>query len=93
MDEIKEFDAVIIQNGTMDAGYIAIPFDCEAVYGKKRIPVHVTFDGYPYDGQAVRMGTPCHIIGIRKDIRHAIHKSFGDMVHVTMQERKQGPRK
>ena len=40
MDEIKEFDAVIIQNGTMDAGYIEIPFDCEAVYGKKRIPVH-----------------------------------------------------
>lgn len=45
--------------------------------------VHATFDGVPYDGQIVKMGTPCFIIGLRKDIRKQIGKSFGDTVHVT----------
>jgi len=46
-------------------------------------PFHATFDGVPYDGQIVKMGTLCYIIGIRKDIRKQIRKSFGDIVHVT----------
>ena len=33
------------------------------------------------------MGTPCHIIGVRKDIRQKIGKSFGDTAHVTFRER------
>lgn len=45
-------------------------------------------DDVPYDGQIVKMGTSCHIIGIRKDIRKQIGKSFGDMVHVTFCEQK-----
>lgn len=44
-------------------------------------------DGQPYDGSVVRMGTPCHIIGIRKEIRQAIGKQPGDTVHVTLMER------
>ena len=82
-----EFDAVIIQNGNMDAGYVEVPFDIKALFGKGRVAVHATFDGVPYDGQVVRMGTPCHIIGIRKDIRAAIGKQFGDTVHVRLTER------
>lgn len=85
--ELLEFDAVIIQNGTMDAGYVEVPFDIKALFGKGRVAVHATFDGEPYDGQVVRMGTPCHIIGVRKDIRQKIGKSFGDTVHVTLCER------
>ena len=83
----REFDAVIIRNGEMDAAYVEIPFDVKAVYGKGRVAVHAEFDGYPYDGQAVRMGTPCHIIGIRKEIRAAIGKQPGDTVHVKLTER------
>lgn len=49
--------------------------------------MHVTFDGEPYDGQAVRMQTPYHIVGIRKDIRKNIGKQPGDTVHVTLCER------
>jgi len=79
-----EFDAVIIKNPDMDAAYIEIPFDVKEVFGKGRVPVRATFDGEPYDGQLVRMGTPCHIIGIRKDIRAKIGKQPGDTVHVTI---------
>ena len=84
---IHEFDAVILQSGDIDAAYVEIPVDIRAVYGVGRLAVHATFDGVPYDGQAVRMGTPGWIIGIRKDIRRQIGKTFGDTVHVTLQPR------
>ncbi len=82
-----EFDAVIIQNEDMDAAYVEVPFDIKALFGKGRLAVHATFDGVPYDGQIVKMGTPCFIIGVRKDIRKQMGKTFGDTVHVTFCER------
>ncbi len=87
MPEVYEFDAVIIKNPDMDAAYVEVPFDVKAVFGRGRVAVHAEFDGEPCDGQLVRMGTPCHIIGIRKDIRAKIGKQPGDTVHVTIRER------
>ena len=84
---LLEFDAVILQNEGMDAAYVEVPFDIKAMFGMGRLLVHATFDGVSYDGQIVKMGTPCYIIGIRKDIRKQIGKSFGDPVHVTFCER------
>lgn len=84
--ELK-FEGNIIQNGNMDAGYVIVPYDIKEVFGKGRILVHATFDGYPYDGQVVRMGTPNYIIGIKKDIRKKIGKTFGDKVEVTIRQR------
>ena len=86
-NELKEFDAVILQNEDMDAAYVEVPFDIKAMFGKGRLLVHATFDGVPYDGQIVKMGTPCYIIGIRKEIRKQIGKCFGDPVHVAFCER------
>ena len=86
-NRILEFDAVILQNEEMDAAYVEVPFDIKAMFGKGRLSVHAAFDGVPYDGQIVKMGTPCFIIGLRKDIRRQIGKSFGDTVHVTFCER------
>ena len=88
MEQPFEFDAVILQNDGMDAAYLEVPFYIKALYGKGCLAVHATFDGVPYDGQIVKMGTPCFIIGIRKDIRKQIGKTFGDTVHVTFVERK-----
>jgi hypothetical protein len=71
----------------MDIAYIAIPFDVEKVYGTKgQIKVKVTFDGHPYRGVIANMGTGCHIIGVRKDIRKAIGKEVGDIVNVTIEK-------
>ena len=86
-NRILEFDAVILQNEEMDAAYVEVPFDIKALFGKGRLLVHAIFDDVPYDGQIVKMGTPCYIIGVRKDIRKQIGKSFGDTVHVTFYER------
>ena len=82
------FSAIILQNEDMDAAYVEGPFDIKALFGKGRLSVHATFDGVPYDGQIVKMGTPCYILGVRKDIRKQIGKTFGDKVKVTFQERK-----
>lgn len=81
------FDAVILQNENMDAAFVEVPIDIRQVFGKGRLLVHATFDGVPYDGQIVKMGLPCYIIGVRKDVRKAIGKSFGDTVHVKFCER------
>lgn len=68
-------------------GTVQLPYDVKQEFLKGRVKVHATFDGVPYDGSLVRMQTPCHIIGIRKDIRGKIAKQPGDMVTVTIKER------
>ncbi|MBR4837685.1 MAG: DUF1905 domain-containing protein [Bacteroidales bacterium] len=88
MPDHFEFSAIILQNEDMDAAYVEVPFDIKTLFGKGRLLVHATFDGVPYDGQIVKMGTPCYIIGVRKDIRKQIGKTFGDTVKVTFWERK-----
>ena len=87
MKKYFEFEAVIMKAPDMDAAYIEIPFDVKQVFGKGRVPVTATFDDEPYDGQLVKMGTPCHIIGIRKEIRAKIGKQPGDTILVTITER------
>ena len=85
--KMYEFEAVLQKVPDLDGAYVEIPFDVKVEFGKGRVSVHATFDGEPYDGSLVRMGTPCHIIGVRKDIRAKIGKQPGDMVKVTLTER------
>lgn len=81
------FDAVLQKVPDIDGAYVEIPFDVKAEFGKGRVKVHATFDGVGYDGSIVRMGTPGHILGVRKDIRTRIGKAPGDTVRVTLRER------
>ena len=85
--ETYEFDAVIQKVPDIDGAYVEIPFDVREVFGKGRVKVHATFDGVSYDGSLVRMGTPGHILGLRKAIRAKIGKQPGDTVHVTVRDR------
>ncbi len=87
MDKIYEFEAEIKKVPDIDGAYVEIPFDVKAEFGKGRVPVLATFEGVPYAGSLVRMKTPGHIIGIRKDIRAKIGKQPGDVIKVTLQER------
>ena len=87
MGKVYEFTAEIKKVPDLDGAYVEIPFDVKEAFGKGRVPVLATFDGEPYEGSLVRMGTPCHIIGIRKDIRRKIGRQPGDSVRVTVTER------
>ncbi len=82
---VQSFSAVIEEAGGGGA-YVTVPFDVEAVFGKKRVKVQATFDGHPYRGSLVRMGTEYHFLIIRKDIRRIIGKGIGDTVAVTVRE-------
>lgn len=86
--KIYEFDAEILKAPDMDAAYVEFPFDVKTEFGRGRVKVHAEFDGCGYDGSLVRMGTPCHVIGIRKDIRKTIGKQPGSRIHVKISERK-----
>lgn len=85
--KVYEFDAVIQKVPDINGAYVDFPYDVRAEFGRGRVKVHALFDGEPYDGSLVRMGTLGHIIGIRKDIREKIGKQPGDSVHVVINER------
>ncbi|AGA68512.1 protein of unknown function (DUF1905) [Desulfitobacterium dichloroeliminans LMG P-21439] len=87
MRKIYEFEAEIKKVPDIDGAYVEIPFDVKAEFGKGRVAVTATFDDEVYRGSLVKMGTPCHIIGIRKDIRAKIGKQPGDITKVTIHER------
>lgn len=82
-----EYEAVIHKVPDMDGAYVEFPYDVKKEFGKGRVPVTATFDGESYEGSLVKMKTPCHIIGIRKEIRAKIGKQPGDSVIVTIKER------
>lgn len=75
-----------IQSADTGGAYVAIPLDVESVFGKKRVPVTATFDGIPYRGSVVRMGTCGHVLGMTKAIREQVAKQPGDVVDVTITE-------
>ena len=85
MGNIQKFRAVIEDAGSGGA-YVTIPWDVEAVFGKKRVKVKATIEGEPYRGSLVRMGSECHILGVRKDIREKIGKTIGDQIEVILEE-------
>ena len=86
-EKLYEFEAVLKKVPDLDGAYIEFPYDVRKEFGKGRVPVKAWFDGILDYGSLVRMGTPCHIIGIRKDIRAKIQKQPGDTVAVKIQER------
>lgn len=87
MSKTYEFEAEIKKVPDIDGAYIEFPYDVKQEFGKGRVKVSATFEGEPYEGSLVRMKTPSHIIGIRKDIRSKIGKQPGDIIKVTIRER------
>jgi len=85
MSEKHTFFAVI-ENPGGGGAFVRVPFDVEQVFGRKRVPVQATIDGQPYRGTLVRMGEPCHILIVLKEIRQKIGKDFGDEVEITLEE-------
>jgi len=85
MDKI-EFTAVIEQNKGIDAAYVKFPFDTEQLFGTKgQVKVVATFDGVAeYRGSLANMGQGCHVLGLTKEIRMKINKTFGDTVNVEL---------
>lgn len=88
MKGVYRFEAVLQQNGTMDAAYVVFPHNLRAETGRGRMHVKAFFDGVPYEGSIVNMGVKdadsnvCYIIGVPKAIRKQTGKTFGDTLQV-----------
>jgi hypothetical protein len=85
MNQPVQFCATIEEAGG-GGTFVTVPIDVEAVFGKKRVKVRATIDGVPYRGTLVRMGTPCHMLLVLKEIREQIGKGTGDEVDVSIEE-------
>ena len=80
------FEAELKKVEGKEASYIEIPFDVEEEFDVKRVKVKALFDGVEYRGSIVKMGLPCYIIGVTKDIRNKISKTYGDTIKVVMEK-------
>lgn len=89
MKSVK-FEAIIKESQIGKGGvYIEFPYNTEEIFGKKgRIPVICHFENIEYRGSLVKMGTDCHIIGIRKEIMQKLNKKIGDKINVNIEEDK-----
>ena len=81
----KKFKAEILSNGS-GGMYVIVPFEVEKEYGKKRVKIIAKIDTEIYQGSVVRMGSPDHILLIRKDIREKIGKTAGDIIQIELEE-------
>jgi hypothetical protein len=81
----KQTFTATIQNAGGGGAYVEVPFDVEEAFGSKRPKVKAMIEGIPYRSTLMRMGTECHILGILKEIRGQIGKTFGDEVTVTIE--------
>lgn len=87
MNDIQ-FDAPIKSSpGKTGGSYIEFPYDVGEIFGHTgRIKVKCYFDDVEYFGSLIKMGTECHIIGIKKEILQIIKKKAEDIVSVRIYE-------
>jgi hypothetical protein len=83
-----KFTARIEQHEGMDAGYIIFPYDVKELYGVRgQVKVKAIFDqAVSYRGSLAKMGMPCHVLGITRDIRYQLGKTFGDTIEVVVEQ-------
>lgn len=82
----KHSFCAIIEEGQGGGAFVNVPLDVEKIFGKKRVKIKAVIDGEPYRGILVRMGSPCYILGVLKEIRAKIGKNVGDQVFVVIKE-------
>src|SRR5687768_15589405 len=77
----KTVTVTIKQEGVMCA--IPVPFDPRVMFGKARVPVTVTLNGYSFRSTIAPMGGD-YLIPLRKSNREAAGVEGGDRVKVTI---------
>ena len=74
-----------IRAGRGGGAYVEFPYDTEKEFGTKgRVPVNATIGGVPAGGALIRMGMPCHFLGVPKAVREQIGRAPGDTVALAL---------
>lgn len=84
MADKQTFEATLAKHEKLEATGIEIPFDVEAVFGAKRVPVKAVVNGAEYRGSIVRMGGK-YMLGIPKEFRERAAISAGDNIVITLE--------
>ncbi|MBV8326984.1 YdeI/OmpD-associated family protein [Chryseobacterium sp.] len=86
-----EFNAIIKQNGEINAAFVEFPFSTEELFNKKGlVKIKAVFDNkVEYRGSLAKMKTDCHILGLTQEVRKQLKKTFGDEVSVSLIEDKE----
>ena len=93
-DKLYSFTAKLEKNPDMDAAYVVFPYDLRREFGCGRLAVDALFDGVSYSGSVVNMGVRngdgdiLYVIGVTKEIRSRIGKTFGDELEVVIRPRR-----
>lgn len=81
----QAFEAKLIKDNDTNGAGIKITFDVQEAFGKKgRVPVKYTIDGHQFRGSIFPYGG-IYYLGVRKEIRNVIGKTYGDTVHIVME--------
>ena len=82
------FEATIVQHKGMNAAYVEFPYDVQELFGTRgQVKIRAELDGkIIYRGSLANMGVGCHILGLTKEIRKQLGKSFGDTIAVTLEK-------
>ncbi len=80
----KRFRAILETDDESAFTYIKIPFDVKTVFGKARLPVRVTVNGYAYRSTLAPYGG-VHYLGVNQTVRAAAKVKVGDRVDVTLE--------
>ena len=91
MNDWVNFKAIIKQKDGIDAAYVEFPFSTEELFDKKgQVKVLVLFDNkVEYRGSLAKMKSPCHILGLTKEVRSKLGKSYDDEVSIQLKEDKE----
>ncbi len=84
MDGKQTFETVLVKHDKMDATGIEIPFDVQAVFGAKRVPVRVKINGAENRTTVFRMGGK-YMLVVPKVFREAAAIAAGDHIVVTIE--------
>ena len=70
--------------------YVVTDWTAELFGTRGRVKVAGSIDGHPFEATFMAMGDGTHKLPVKADIREAIGKSVGDMVHVVLEPDSRG---
>jgi hypothetical protein len=85
---IKEFDAQLHKGDNPGAWTCVVIDDVPQLFGTRGlVKIRGSIDGEPFDGALMAQGDGTHRLPVRAQLRKAIDKQAGDVVHVRIDER------
>lgn len=85
MEFEHEFEATLENEAGQPSIFVVLPFSVAEAYGTKdTLPVRAALDGFPYRGTLEPIGDGYHVLLVPKEVRRAVGKTLGDVLHVAL---------